>query len=49
MAASLQDIPVFVLEHKWSSDVDLNDKSNFQNEINNSNLLNYSKKKYFMC
>lgn len=44
MAAELQNIPVFVLEHKWSSDIESNMYSDLEETFEYSSSLNCSKK-----
>jgi hypothetical protein len=45
MDASLQDIPIFVLEHKWSSDINLNVEDNLDSETNYSSSSIHNKSK----
>jgi len=42
MAAELQNIPIFVLEHKWSSDIESNIYSDVE-DMRGISLLDYSK------
>lgn len=42
MATDLQNIPIFVLEHKWSSDVESNIYSDVE-DARGASLLDYSK------
>lgn len=44
MAAELQNIPVFVLEHKWSSDIESNMYSDLEETFECSSSLNCNKK-----
>lgn len=43
MAAALQNIPLFVLEHKWSSDIESNVYSDIEGTLECSNPLDCSK------
>lgn len=43
MAATLQNIPIFVLEHKWSSDIESNVYSDIDETLERTNSLNCSK------
>lgn len=43
MAATLENIPIFVLEHKWSSDIESNIYSDIEETHDCMKLLNYSK------
>lgn len=42
MTAELQNIPIFVLEHKWSSDIESNVYSDVE-DARSIDLLDYSK------
>lgn len=44
---TLQNIPLFVLQHKWSSDVDSNVQDNFISPQNCINLFNRKLKLLF--
>lgn len=44
MAATIQNIPTFVLEHKWSSDIESNVYSDIE-EFEHSSPLDHSKGK----
>lgn len=51
MAAELQNIPIFVLEHKWSSDIESNVYSDVE-DARGISLLDYSKiqlTRYLYC
>jgi len=43
MAADLQNIPIFVSEHKWSSDIESNLYSDVEDLCDSANLLDHSK------
>lgn len=43
MAAALQNIPIFVLEHKWSSDIESNVYSDIEETFEDINPLDCSK------
>lgn len=42
MAAELQNIPIFILEHKWSSDIESNVYGDVE-DARDISLSNYSK------
>lgn len=48
MAAALQNIPIFVLEHKWSSDVESSVYSD-EEMHDRLSLLDYSKTHSISC
>lgn len=43
MAAALQNIPLFVLEHKWSTDIESNVYSDIEGTLGRSSSLGCSK------
>jgi hypothetical protein len=49
MAADLQNIPIFVSEHKWSSDVESNLYSDVEDLCDSANLLDHSKTRSINC
>jgi len=49
MAADLQNIPIFVSEHKWSSDVESNLYSDVEDLCDGTNLLDHSKIRSINC